>query len=87
MNTKYGIKTKKRPNLIKDLQQGDILQVGTDQEVIFTVVKIDNSEYLFIQTGVDASYIHSRGVMNQKIMDFEERNDAYFLILKGDSEI
>jgi hypothetical protein len=87
MSIEYGVKTKKRPNITKDMKQGDILHVGTGEKLIFSVVKINKSEYLFIHAGVDASYIHSRGVMNQKIMDFEERNDAFFVVVEGDLSI
>ena len=87
MNTEYGIKTKKRPNLVKDLKPGDILHIGTeDKGEIFTVIKIGNKEYILKQTDHDLVFAHSRGVMNQKIMDFEERYDVYFIVEDGDIE-
>ena len=85
MNTEYGIKTNNRPNLVKDLKPGDILHIGTEEKgEIFTVIKIGNKEYVLKQTDHDLAYAHSRGVMNQKIMDFDEKYDAYYIIEDGD---
>ncbi|NIA03300.1 MAG: hypothetical protein GWP12_02010, partial [Nitrospirae bacterium] len=87
MDTEYGIKTKKRPNLVKDLKPGDILHIGTeDKGEIFAVMKIGNKEYVLKQSDHELAYAHSRGVINQKIMDFDEKYDAYFLIEEGDLE-
>ena len=50
MSIEYGVKTKTRPNLVKDLLPGDILQVGSEENGdVFKVVKINNKEYLFQQ--------------------------------------
>ena len=85
MNTEYGIKSNKRPNLVKDLKPGDILHIGTEEKgEIFTVIKIGNKEYVLKQTDHDLAYAHSRGVINQKIMDFDEKYDAYYIIEDGD---
>jgi hypothetical protein len=87
MNTEYGIKTKKRPNLVKDMKPGDILHIGTeDKGEIFSVIKVGKIEYLLKQTDHDLSYGHSRGVINQKIMDFAEKYDAYYIIEEGNIE-
>lgn len=87
MSIEYDMKTNKRPNISKDMQPGDILHIGTEDEIIFSVVKVNKSEFLFKQTGIDASYIHSRGVMNQKIMDFDERNNAFYIVVEGDLDM
>jgi hypothetical protein len=87
MNTEYGIKTKKRPNLVKDLKPGDILHICTeDKGEIFNVIKIGNKEYVLKQSDHDLAYAHSRGVINQKIMDFEEKYDTYYIVEEGDIE-
>ncbi|MEA3295428.1 MAG: hypothetical protein U9P81_10795 [Euryarchaeota archaeon] len=87
MSIEYDMKTNKRPNITKDMQLGDILHIGTEDEIVFSVVKVNKSEFLFKQTGIDASYIHSRGVMNQKIMDFDERNNAFYIVVEGDLDM
>ncbi|MCL7476401.1 MAG: hypothetical protein M8352_10230 [ANME-2 cluster archaeon] len=85
MSIEYGVKTKNRPNIVKDLESGDVLHIGVgDGEDIFTVIKVGNNEYVLQQSGHDAAYAHSRGVINQKIMDFAERYDAYYLVTKED---
>ncbi len=87
MNIEYGVKTNKRPNLVKDLVPGDILQVGSEENGdVFKVVKINNKEYLFQQKNTEAAYAFSRGVMNQKIMDFDGLYDAYYIVTHEDLE-
>ncbi len=87
MSTEYGVKTKTRPNLVKDLVPGDILQVGSEENGdVFKVVKINNKEYLFQQINTEAAYAYSRGVMNQKIMDFDVLYDAYYIVTHEDLE-
>ena len=87
MNTEYGVKTKKRPNLKKDMKDGDVLHVGTQETgEVFWVVKVSNTEFLFQQIGHETTYAYSRGVMNQKIMDFAERYEAYYMITHEDLE-
>jgi len=86
MSIEYGVKTKTRPNLVKDLVPGDILQVGSEENGdVFKVVKINNKEYLF-QKNTEAAYAYSRGVMNQKIMDFDVLYDAYYIVTHEDLE-
>jgi len=87
MSIEYGIKMKTRPNLVKDLVPGDILQVGSEENGdVFKVVKIHNKEYLFQQINTEAAYAYSRGVMNQKIMDFDVLYDAYYIVTHEDLE-
>jgi hypothetical protein len=94
MSIEYGVKTNKRPNLVKDLVPGDILQVGSEEHGdVFKVVKINNKEYLFQQKNTEAAYANteaayafSRGVMNQKIMDFDGLYDAYYIVTHEDLE-
>ncbi|MDF1557963.1 MAG: hypothetical protein P1P80_07290 [ANME-2 cluster archaeon] len=85
MSVEYDVKTKNRPNIVKDMESGDVLHIGVEGgEDIFTVIKVGDREYVLQQSGHDAAYAHSRGVINQKIMDFAEKYDAYYLITKGD---
>lgn len=87
MSIEYGIKITKRPNLMKDMKPGDILHICTeDKGEIFTVTKVGNKEFILKQTGHDIAYAHSRGVINQKIMDFEEKYNVYFIVEEGDIE-
>jgi hypothetical protein len=87
MSIEYGVKTKTRPNLVKDLVPGDILQVGSEENGdVFKVVKINNKEYLFQQINTEAAYAYSRGVMNQKIMDFDVLYDTYYIVTHEDLE-
>ncbi len=87
MSIEYGVKTKERPNLVKDLVPGDILQVGSEENGdVFKVVKINNKEYIFQQKNTEAGYAFSRGVMNQKIMDFDGLYDAYYIVTHQDLE-
>ena len=70
---------------MKDMRNGDVLHVGTeDKGEVFMVAKISNTEYLFQQIGHDTAYAYSRGVMNQKIMDFAERYDSFYYITQID---
>lgn len=85
MSIEYGVKTKNRPNIVKDMESGDVLHVGVEGgEDIFTVIKVGDREYVLQQSGHGAAYAHSRGVVNQKIMDFDEKYDAYYIITKED---
>lgn len=85
MSVEYGVKTKNRPNIVKDMESGDMLHIGVEGgEVIFSVIKVGDREYVLQQTGHDSAYAHSRGVINQKIMDFAEKYDAYYIITKED---
>ncbi len=87
MSIEYGVKTKTRPNLVKDLVPGDILLVGSEENGdVFKVVKINNKEYLFQQINTEAAYAYSRGVMNQKIMDFDVLYDTYYIVTHEDLE-
>jgi hypothetical protein len=87
MSTEYGVKTKTRPNLVKDLVPGDILLVGSEENGdVFKVAKINNKEFLFQQKNTEVAYAHSRGVMNQKIMDFDVLYDAYYIVTHEDLE-
>lgn len=87
MSIEYGIKTKKRPDLKKDMSPGDILHIYTeDKGEIFTVTKVGNREFILKQSNHDVAYAHSRGVINQKIMDFEQRFDTYYIITEGNIE-
>ncbi|MCL7413889.1 MAG: hypothetical protein M8353_09780 [ANME-2 cluster archaeon] len=85
MSIEYGVKTKNRPNIVKDLESGDVLHIGVEGgEEIFSVIKVGNNEYVLHQSDHEAAYAHSRGVVNQKIMDFAERYDAYYIVTKED---
>jgi hypothetical protein len=85
MNIEYGVKTKKRPNLVKDLVPGDILQVGSEENGdVFKVAKVNNKEYVFQQKNSDNACVYSRGVMNQKIMDFDVLYDTYYIVTHED---
>jgi hypothetical protein len=85
MNIEYGVKTKKRPNIAKEMKNGDVLHVGTeDKGEVFLVAKVGKSEFIFQQIGNDTAYAYSRGVVNQKIMDFDERYDVYYIITQED---
>jgi len=87
MNIEYGIKMKTRPNLVKDLVPGDILLVGSEENGdVFNVAKVNNKEYIFQQKNTEAAYAYSRGVMNQKIMDFDVLYDAYYIVTHEDLE-
>jgi len=87
MNIEYGVKMKTRPNLVKDLVPGDILQVGSEENGdVFKVAKVNNKEYIFQQKNTEAAYAYSRGVMNQKIMDFDVLYDAYYIVTHEDLE-
>lgn len=87
MSMGYNVKTKERPNLARDLQPGDTLHIGTEEGgEIFTVTKISDREYLFIQCGHETGYVYSRGVVNQKIMDFDSHCDALYMKTKGNLE-
>ena len=86
MNIEYGVKMKTRPNLVKDLIPGDILLVGSEENGdVFKVAKVNN-EYIFQQKNTEAAYAYSRGVMNQKIMDFDVLYDAYYIVTHEDLE-
>lgn len=85
MGIKYGEKTKNRPNITKDMEPGDILHVCTeDKGEIFLVTKIGDKEFILKQADHEVAYAHSRGVINQKILDFDEKHDAYYYITEGD---
>jgi len=87
MSIEYGIKTKTRPNLVKDLVPGDIILVGSEENGdVFKVAKVNNKEYLFQQKDTEVNYVYSRGVMNQKIMDFDDLYDTYYIITHEDIE-
>ncbi len=86
MNIEYGVKMKTRPNLVKDLVSGDVLLVGSEENGdVFKVAKVNN-EYIFQQKNTEAAYAYSRGVMNQKIMDFDVLYDAYYIVTHEDLE-
>jgi len=87
MSLEYGVKMKTRPNLVKDMVPGDILQVGSEENGdVFKVAKVNNKEYIFQQKNTEAAYAYSRGVMNQKIMDFDVLYDAYYIVTHEDLE-
>lgn len=87
MSIEYGAKTKTRPNLVKDLVPGDVLLIGSEEKGdVFKVAKVSNKEYIFQQIKTEVAYVHSRGVMNQKIMDFDELYDAYYIVTHEDFE-
>ncbi len=87
MNIEYGVKIKTRPNLVKDLVPGDILQVGSEESGdVFEVAKINNKEYIFQQKNSNNACVYSRGVMNQKIMDFDALYDTYYIVTHKDLE-
>ncbi len=86
MNIEYGVKMKTRPNLVKDLVSGDVLLVGSEENGdVFKVAKVNN-EYIFQQKNTEVAYAYSRGVMNQKIMDFDVLYDAYYIVTHEDLE-
>ena len=87
MSIEYGVKMKTRPNLVKDLVPGDILLVGSEENGdVFKLAKVSNKEYIFQQINTEAAYAYSRGVMNQKIMDFDVLYDAYYIVTHEDFE-
>ncbi len=87
MSIEYGVKTKTRPNLVKDLVPGDILLIGSEENGdVFKVAKVNNKEYVFQQINTEAAYAYSRGVMNQKIMDFDVLYDTYYIVTHEDLE-
>jgi hypothetical protein len=87
MSIEYDIKTKKRPNLVKDLVPGDILVVGSEEKGdVFKVAKVSNKEYIFQQINSENACAYSRGVMNQKIMDFDALYDTYYIVTHEDFE-